>query len=287
MKKILITFLALATMSQVNGQDLPKPSPEATLKQRVGLTDFTVVYSRPGAKDRKVFGELVPFGKVWRTGANKATSIAFNTPVSFNGETVEAGTYSLFSIPNEGEWIIILNEETELWGTGNYDEAKDVLRFPIESMSSDMTETFTIDINHIRNNSAHLVLNWEETMVAIPLEVEVNEKAIENIAMAIEESPKDKLWGVYRSAASYYHDNKLDKKQALEYIQQSVKLNPESWYSHYLHGEILASGQKYAEAIDAAEQALELGKAQAKESGSEFSYGAMIKGSIKEWSEKK
>jgi hypothetical protein len=148
-------------------------SPGCTLKQRVGLTDIEIVYSRPGVKGRKIFGGLVPYGQVWRTGANEATRISFSGPVKVNGSDVPAGTYGLFTIPSEKEWTVILNKTPAQWGSFKYDPAADLVRVKTAATSlSEPVETFTIDINDIRNDSATLNFIWEKTRVQVNLSIE-------------------------------------------------------------------------------------------------------------------
>jgi hypothetical protein len=270
-------FVALIAFS-ISGkaQDLPKPSPTATLNQRVGLTDFTITYSRPSAKDREIFGTLVPYDKLWRTGANKATSIEFNTLVTFGGKEVPAGKYSIFTIPSQAEWTIILNTETELWGTGDYDEAKNIAVVKVKPLKADKVESFTIDINELRNETALLTMHWENTKVGVPIQVSTRKKAMENIKMAIDDVKDDSNWRVYRNAAGYYHNNNINPKIALDYIDQSLAVNRNNWYSHYLRAEILASLDQYKEAMQAANTSLEIGMSEASKNGGEFGYESMI-----------
>jgi len=283
MKKISLFILALG-LSFANAQELPAPSPSATLSQRVGLTDFTIEYSRPGVKDREIFGALVPYGEVWRTGANKATSIEFNTDVTFGGTKVKAGKYSIFTIPGDGKWSFILNKETELWGAGDYNAEFNVLKIAAVPTKAKMTETFTIDITNISSTSGHLEISFADTKIAVPFKVETNEKAMSNIKEALESSPKDKLWMVNRNAANYYLNNDMSKEKALEFIQTSVKLNENNWYSHYVHGEILFSLGRNKEAVKAAKKAMEVGQKTSKEAGKEFTYTEMLEGAMAKWS---
>ena len=285
MKRILVAALALGAF-QMSAQDLPMPSPPSTLEQRVGLTDITINYSRPGAKDRQVFGDLVPFGEIWRTGANKVPNIEFTTDVNINGENIEAGKYALLTIPQEGEWTIILNKDTEMWGTGNSDDSKDVLRVQAEAEESDFTETFTIGINDIRNESASLIFRWAETKVVLPFKVRVKEQALANIEKAIKESDEEKQWQVYRNAANYYYDNKMDLKTALDYVDKSIAAHDQSWYSYWLKAEILAEQGKYKDAINAAKRAKEVGREDAVTRGNEFTYEETIDAGIATWKTK-
>ena len=149
--------------AQTAAVNFPAASPACTLKQRVGLTDIEIVYSRPGVKDRTIFGGIVPYGQVWRTGANQATKITFSTPVKLEGTDIPAGTYALFTIPGEKEWTIIINKGATQWGAFQYNEKDDVARFKVTpvTLSGDTIETFTIEFNRIRDESA--VLIWSGT----------------------------------------------------------------------------------------------------------------------------
>jgi hypothetical protein len=171
---LFMSSLVFATglFAQPNPQK-PAPSPACTLKQRVGLTDIEIVYSRPGVKGRTIFGDLVPYDKVWRTGANEATRITFSGPVKLNGTEVPAGTYGLFTIPGEKEWTIILNKTAQQWGAFRYDEKYDLVRVKTTPVKlAEPVETFTIDINDIRDDSATLNLMWEKTRVPVKLSVQ-------------------------------------------------------------------------------------------------------------------
>ena len=165
---------ALQAQNAAPALTFPQPSPAASVTQRVGLTDIEVKYSRPGAKGRVIFGGLVPFGEVWRTGANAATKITFSTEVSFGGQVVPAGTYALATIPEQREWTVILNKNTEMWGSYAYDAAQDVVRVKAPVMAlTEPLESFTIGIDEVHADSAQLTLSWEKTTVHVPIEVDV------------------------------------------------------------------------------------------------------------------
>lgn len=179
MKKIGFQLLAsvfvLLFAVQANAQDKPAPSPLGKVYQRVGVTDVEFTYSRPSAKERTIFAAdgLVPFGKLWRTGANAATKVSFSTDVTVGGQKVPAGTYALFSIPNEKEWTIILNSDAAQRGTGSYDKAKDVARFTVEATEFPFpVEMFTIVIGNVKPTSADVSLVWATTGVNFSIEVE-------------------------------------------------------------------------------------------------------------------
>lgn len=173
--QLLLGALAMLTTLQVSAQDKPAPSPLGKVYQRVGVTDIEVAYSRPGVKGRTIFASdgLTPFGKLWRTGANRATKISFSTDVMIGGKKVAAGDYAIFSIPGEKEWTFIINSEPNQGGTGNYKEAQDVVRLTAQAQDfPGPVESMTFVFSDVKDTSANLVLVWENTMVGFPIEVE-------------------------------------------------------------------------------------------------------------------
>ncbi len=282
MKKTLLLTLGLALAATTHAQELPAPSPMASVSQKVGLTDIQIAYSRPSAKGRKVFGDLVPFGQLWRTGANKATAITFSTDVNLNKTPLKAGTYSLFSIPGEKSWTIILNRNTEIWGTDGYDAAQDALRLEVKPTATGRSiETLTIEVENISPNSAHLVIKWENTSVAIPISMEVRKLAEANIAKALETDAGN--WRVYRSAASYYLEESYNQAKALEHIEKSISLKPDNWYNHWIKAEILLALKRKPEAIQSAEKSIAMGEEQAKAEGKPFAYGEGLRKEMAAW----
>ena len=243
--------------------DFPAPSPACTLKQRVGLTDIEVVYSRPGIKGREIFGSLVPYGKVWRTGANAATKITFSTPVKLNGTEIPAGTYALFTIPGESEWTIILNKGAEQWGAYQYDEKADVARFKATPVQlAEQIETFMIDFNLIRDESAVLNLIWDHTVVPINIQIELTSTLAPQIEAVIASDSKEKP---YYPAAMFYYDHGLDLHKASQWVDAAIT-NHEAHYVVYLKAEILAKLGDKEGAIAAAKRSTELA-IQAKDPG--------------------
>src|SRR5277367_3459732 len=190
-------LLAASLAAQTPKVDFPAASPACTLKQRVGLTDIEIVYSRPGVKDRTIFGGIVPYGQVWRTGANGATKVTFSTPVKLNGTEIPAGSYALFTIPGEDEWTIIINKGASQWGAFQYDEKADVARFKVTPMQlAEQIETFTVEFNLIRDESAVMNLVWDHTVVPVKLEIELTGKIVPQIEAAMA-SPDKKSDGFY------------------------------------------------------------------------------------------
>ncbi|MFN4298731.1 MAG: DUF2911 domain-containing protein [Thermaurantimonas sp.] len=285
--KHLNWILAATTLSIFTvGQELPQPSPKAVVQQRVGLTDITIDYSRPSARGRKIFGELVPFNQIWRTGANRITLISLSTEVIVEGQKLPAGKYGLLTIPREDRWTVIFNSDTTLWGSDGYDQKKDVLRVDVvpNVFEGDIIETFTISVDALRENGATIVLAWENVKVPVNIDVEVDKMAMANIERAVKENHRD--WRVFRNSAQYFLTKNIQIDRALEYINRSIELNPDNWYSHYLKGEILARKGNFAEAVNAGNTALKMGNEQAKAAGRPFGYADMIQNSLKDWREK-
>ena len=247
--------------------DFPAASPKGTVKQRVGLTDIEVEYSRPGVKGRKIFGGLEAYGQVWRTGANAATKVTFSTPVKIGGTDVPAGSYGLFSIPGESEWTVILNRIGEReWGAYSYKPDSDVVRVKAKPVTlSQPVETFTIDINDIRNESATLNLIWDKTKVSVPFQVDV----VSNLKPKVDElmtSAGDRTAGQYFSAAMFYFENNLDLDKALEWIDAGLKKQPDAFYMVYRKGLILEKKGDKAGALAAAQASREAALSDKRES---------------------
>ncbi|HHY85614.1 MAG TPA: DUF2911 domain-containing protein [Verrucomicrobia bacterium] len=235
--------------------EFPAPSPAGSVKQRVGLTDIEITYSRPGMKGRKVFGSLVPYGEVWRTGANQATRVTFSTPVKFGGTDVPAGSYALYTIPEENEWTVILSKRMQDWAAVKEDTSEDVARVKVKPVNtSPVVETFTIDINDIRDESATLNLSWENTRVAVPIQIELKSKLVPQIEKAMSEPGGRKP---YFQAAMFYFDHDIDLGKAREWVEESVKQN-EAYYTVHLKAKILAKAGDKAGAEAAAKRSLEL-----------------------------
>jgi hypothetical protein len=247
-------FLAPEMFAQTPKLDFPMPSPTCTIKQHVGLTDVEIVYSRPGVKDREIFGGLVGYGKVWRTGANQATKITFSTPVKLNGADIPAGTYGLFTIPDEKEWTVIINKAPAQWGAYTYDEKTDLVRVKATPVKlAEPVETFTIEFNDIRDDSATLNLIWEKTRVPVKLELDLKDLVpqIES-TMAAPDGQKP-----YYQAAMFYYDHGQDLKKANQWIDAAIAQR-EAHYMVYLKAKILAKLGDKQGAIAAAKHSSEL-----------------------------
>jgi hypothetical protein len=236
----------------------PQPSPTATLTQKVGLTDVEVIYSRPGAKGRTVFGDLVPFGEIWRTGANSATKIKVSSDVKIGSIDVPTGQYAIYTIPGKDEWTIILHKYLENWGAGGYDQTQDLGRFTIKpSKMMDKYETFTIDFSDLTTSTGNLNLIWENTKISIPVITPADEMVEKQIAKVMEgPSAND-----YYQSARFFLEKEKNLDQALVYINKAVESRSDAfWYVH-VQAKILAKLGKKKEALASAEKSLAMAKA--------------------------
>lgn len=258
---IFSVALCLLMLSQAFAQQIqmPQASPTAKLSQRIGLTDVTVEYSRPSMKGRKIFGELVPYGEVWRTGANAATLITISTPARFEGKEVPAGTYALYSIPGKTEWTIILSGNTKLWGAVGYNEAEDIVRFNVKpGKTSQKYETMEINFVDMTDTGASLSIKWENSRVNFRIETEVDSIVMAEIkALVIDQESNNP--GLYYQAANYYFTNNKDLNQAYEWIQRSVAEDPKYWTMHLKAKIELGLGKK-KEALDSAAKSRDMAR---------------------------
>lgn len=279
----LMTLLALFVFAG-NGIaqiELPAPSPTATFTQKVGLTEVTINYSRPSMKGRTIYGDLVPFDKLWRTGANMATKLTFADDVKIGGQDLKAGTYALFTIPGKDEWTIIFNTNYNQGGTGRYKESEDALRIKAKPIAIDgEIETFQINLENIRPSSAVIELAWESTIVHIPLEVSIDDRIMASIEKSMTIGP-----GTYQAAASYYHQSGKDLNQALEWMSKAIEMHEENgrnvFWLYRQKSLIQADMENYNDAIATAKVSLE----KATEASND-DYIKMNKESIEAWSKK-
>lgn len=256
----LFTIAAVSLLAiNLQAQDLPMPSPESETEQMIGLAEVEVSYSRPSMKGRTIFGDLVPYDEMWRTGANKCTTIETGEDIILNGKNLAAGTYSIFTIPGKEMWTIVFNNNTELWGTGGYNAEEDALRVEVKpSMMSDKVETFTIDFSDVTTSSAHLNIYWESTKVSVKIEHDYMDKALANIEASLQEAQG--AFRTFESAAEFYIDNEMEADKALELARRSVEMNEVFW-NVYTLSRAYANKGMYDEAIKAAERSLELSEA--------------------------
>jgi hypothetical protein len=258
MKKILI-LSAIFCYSFISGQiKTPQPSPTATITQKVGVSNISVEYSRPGAKGREIFGGLVSYGKMWRTGANKATKITFNENCVFGGAKVKKGSYSLFTIPGEKEWTVVLNKNTELWGVGEYDEENQVCSIVAKAIDTkDFTESFTIDFGTFQSFSAIMSLKWANTKIDIKIE-SLEAKKLEK--QYLELLTKGPSANDYYNGAKFFADNTSEYEMALEWINTAIKKRPDAFWMQFHKARILKKMGNNKESISVAEGVIELAR---------------------------
>ena len=262
-----LAFLVLAALPVMAQQpaapqlNLPRPSPAATLKQTIGLTDVTIVYSRPGVKGRKIFGALVPYGQVWRTGANEATTIAFSDDVTIDGKPLPKGTYSLHTIPGANEWTIIFNKVANQWGSFTYDEKQDALRVTAKPEKSSFHEWLTFDVPELTSDSAKVTIEWENLAVPFTVHTNTKEKALANVRAALATAKPDD-WRTPMNAANFAYATDVAPAERAEWLEKSLKIN-ENIQNLYTKAQIQAREGHKAEAIKTAE--LAISKATAKD----------------------
>ncbi|EDP95227.1 DUF2911 domain-containing protein [Kordia algicida OT-1] len=279
MKKLLLACFLAAGISVQAQIETPQPSPSAKLEQKVGLTDVTVEYSRPAMRGRKIFGDLVPYGEMWRTGANANTKITFSDDVTIGGKAVKAGTYAIFTTPNANTWDVVLYNDASNWGTPrNWDDSKVVVKTTVSvNKLPYATESFTIDVANISNGGADLEFKWDKVLVIVPFAVPTDKKA----TASIEKMMAGPQAGDYFSAARYYLEEGKDMDKAKMWIDKAIEMtsdNPRFWYLRQ-QSLVYAKMGKKAEAINIAKQSMEL----AEKAGNK-DYVKMNKDSIKEWS---
>ncbi|WP_298117458.1 DUF2911 domain-containing protein [Flavobacterium sp.] len=263
-KKIIFTSFILVQSLLINAQDkvqirTTSASPAASFEQEVGSAKIKMAYSRPLVRGRKIFGELVPFDKLWRTGASDCTVITTFEDISFGNSVLKVGSYSIFSIPSINEWTIIVNADTTLHGETGYDEKKDVIRFKVPTEKSpNFYETFTIELNDINSKGeAFLKILWENTMVKIPLKSKEDDTILALIDQHITKG-KTQDANLLFQAANYYYSTNRDFKQAIEWLIEAEKINPQNFYYPNLRQKLASENKDYMNAIEAAKRAISL-----------------------------
>lgn len=251
MRKLLLTAVACISLFIADAQlRTPAPSPTQTIKQDFGLGSIELSYSRPGIKGRKVFGDLVPYGKVWRTGANQATTISFADDVTIGGKPVKAGKYGLLTIPDKRNWTIVISKQLDVTSPAQYKQDQDVVRVEAKTMDmDDAMETFTMQFANIKPTSCDLHIMWDKTAVSFPITTDVDTKVMAQIDQLMNKDNHP-----YFGAAMYYMDNGKDLNQALVWFDKAVELQPNAFFIHHQRANALAKLGKKAEARAAAEK---------------------------------
>jgi len=251
-----LTALAGAALAQNAPKlDLPRPSPKASVNQTVGLTEISVAYSSPTVKGRKIWGEVVPFGEVWRAGANECTKVSFSTPVSIEGKPVPAGSYCLALLPQKsGAWTFILSKNAELWGTSEYKESEDALRVPATATAIPLRERLAFAILDFDDEKGTLAMEWEKKRVGVKFTTGTRDRALAQIRALQGDD-----WRPYNNAARYLLGAKLDPALAMQLADRSIQLK-EQWNNVWTRAQLLHAAGKKSEALAAAQRAQTLGK---------------------------
>lgn len=258
-KTTLLTSIAL-TIGASAQIKMPQPSPASELQQTVGVTNFKISYSRPGVKDREIFGDLVPYGSLWRTGANAPTKISFDTPITFGGKAVPAGEYALFTIPGKDEWTVIVYGDAAVSNAAAYDQKKDVARVTVKPVALNTpAENFTIGFDDLLNESATLELDWANVRVPVAITVDTGSISEASITEAMKDMDS---WSAadYAAAATFYADKDRDPAKALELMAKAVSMNDKAFWWGHGYAKMLAKQGKKEEAIAAAEKSLATAK---------------------------
>jgi hypothetical protein len=255
LKKIIFGASICIGALTANSQQLktPAPSPTQSIRQDFGISTIELNYSRPGVKGRQVFGDLVPWGKVWRTGANSATRIKFSDDVSIAGHPLKAGEYAIYTVPNRDEWEIIINKGSANWGT-DYKQEDDIFRVKAKAVSLNKpVETFTIQFDNVKPSSTDLTFIWDKTAVSVPISTDIDNKIMSQINELMTNDNRP-----YFAAAAYYLQNDRDLEQAVKWFDKAIEQNPKAYYIYYQKASALSKLGKKAEAISTAQKSMEL-----------------------------
>ena len=259
MKKFLLAAFTSGIFLTTNAQQLttPQASPTANIKQNFALSTIELSYSRPGIKGRKIFGDLVPYGKVWRTGANSATTLTFGEEVMIGGTKIPAGKYGLLTIPEAGEWTVIISKQTDVTSPDAYKQDQDVVRVKAKVAGLPFSvETFTMNFDDVKSNTCNLCMFWDKAYVVVPISVDVDSKVMKQIDEAMNKDNRP-----YYTSAQYYYDNGKDLNTALTWINKATEANPNTQpWIHTLKTRILAKMGKKQDAIAAANNAIRVAK---------------------------
>ncbi len=288
MKKIIISsvfviclFITNKTQAQFEYPvKLPNLSQKAKIYQEVGVTEITIEYNRPLVKNRQIFGKLVPYRKVWRTGANKNTSIKFSTDVTIDGKTIKAGKYGLHTIPNKDSWTIILNNDSNAWGSYFYDKSKDAIRFSATPKKASHHEFLTFNFNDVTKNKVTVEFIWAETSIAFDLTVNTDELTTKSLKSQLNSRPWWGWTGLY-NAAKYCLDNDTDYEDGLKWINRSIQ-NNKNFSNLNLKSQLLEKQGKTSEAEITLSKALKIGSIRDLQRAAFFKFRAKDKKSALE-----
>jgi len=244
---------AVVTPAIAQSVEVPAPSVKSKVEQRVGITDFSVDYSSPAVRGRKIWGGLVPYDQVWRTGANASTKLTVSRDFTFGETSVPKGTYSVFTIPGPSNWVVILNKKADA-GTAEYDQKEDAARVTVTPATSDARERMTFLFSDTSDSATRLDLEWERLRVSVPIKVDTQAQVRAGIDKALADG-----WRPYYQSGRYLVESGGDLDQALQYLDTSIGLKS-TWTNNWWRAQALAKKGRTADAIAAGEKALQLGK---------------------------
>ena len=268
----------LSTGVYAQAPEIPAPSPKAKVDQRVGLTDFSVEYSSPGVKGRKIWGALVPLGEMWRTGANASTKLTASKDFTFGDKAVPAGTYALLTIPGASSWTVILNKNLGIQGTNGYDAKDDVARVDVTPGATGPRERMTFLFSDTTDEATRLDLEWEALRVSVPIKVDTKSQ----VRAGIDKSLAD-AWRPHFASGRYLYDTGGDLDTALQYLDTSIGIKP-TWWNNWIRAQVLAKKGRSADAIAAAQKALDLGKG---DDGFQNNFKADVEKAVADWKKAK
>jgi tetratricopeptide (TPR) repeat protein len=255
LKISMLVAAVTATLTMSAQLKVPAPSPTQSLKQSFALSEINIEYSRPSAKGRVVFGDVVPFGKIWRTGANASTKLTFGEDVKIQGTAVPAGTYALYTIPNKDNWEILLYKDLTLGGNVNdYKKENEVARFNVKPKNvSNHVETFLIEVADITPSTANIALNWEKTRVELAVTADIDAKIMKNIETSVINDNRP-----YFQAATYYYESNKDLNKANEWVDKAIAQNPKAFWMLMLKAKIQAKMNDKKGAVESADKVIAL-----------------------------
>jgi hypothetical protein len=259
MKRVFLIAALMGSLYASQAQPIrtPQPSVAQTVKQEFALGSVEVNYARPSKKGRTIFGDLVPYGAIWRTGANAATTITFSDEVIIGDKKVPAGKYGLLTIPDRANWTVIITKQTDVTSPGAYKQDQDMVRVTVPSMAmSESVETFMITFDNATSSSIDMLIMWDKTGVAVPIKMEVDSKVMAQINNTMTKDNKP-----YFQAAMYYMENGKDLNQANAWFDKAIDQNPQAYWVYHQKANCLAKLGKKADAITVANKSLDMARA--------------------------
>jgi len=258
-KQLLVLALFLASFATLNAQQIktPQPSPTQTIRQDFGIGNVELSYSRPGMKGRKIFGDLVPFNKIWRTGANQATTLTFSDSVKIGNTKLGPGKYGLLSIPDKDQWTLIISKQTDVTNPTAYRQDMDLVRVTAKtSQLKDNVETFTMQFANVKPTAAELQIMWETTQVSLPIVTDYDRKVVADIDKALQDNRP------YYQAALYYMESGRDLNQAISWFDRALEQNPTAYWIYHQKANALAMLGKKDAARATAQRSMDLAREQ-------------------------